>query len=158
VKELAEGMQSKAISTEAQLEADVSALRTAPVVPAPASSAEPPAVLPSGWNSAIAPDFPKLFEAFMKKQFTLLCPGSRDGFGCWDFHRRCDWHPSTLTVILDTKGNIFGGFTPVVGIHELVQARSECEGFHFHAEASAQRPGAEICVEGRREGSGNLLV
>jgi hypothetical protein len=28
-------------------------------------------------------------------------------------HRRCDGHANTLTVILDTKGNIFGGFTPV---------------------------------------------
>jgi hypothetical protein len=68
---------------------------------------------PSGWNSAIVPDFPKLFEDFKKKQFTLLWRGSRDGFSARDFHSRCDGHPNTLTVILDTKGNIFGGFTPV---------------------------------------------
>jgi hypothetical protein len=29
------------------------------------------------------------------------------------FHGRCDGHPNTLTVVLDTKGNVFGGFTPV---------------------------------------------
>jgi hypothetical protein len=66
-----------------------------------------------GWNSAIVPDFPKLFEDFKEKQFTLLWRGSRDGFAAHDFHSRCDGHAKTLTVILDTKGNIFGGFTPV---------------------------------------------
>jgi hypothetical protein len=73
----------------------------------------PPPPPPSGWNSAIVPDFPTLFEDFKKKRFTLLWRGSRNGFGARDFHRRCDGHPNTLTVILDTNGNIFGGFTPV---------------------------------------------
>jgi hypothetical protein len=68
---------------------------------------------PSGWNSGIVPDFPKFFEDFKTKQFTLLWRGSRDGFGSKAFHSRCDGHPNTLTVILDIKGNIFGGFTPV---------------------------------------------
>jgi hypothetical protein len=72
VKELAEGVQKKATSTEAQLEAEVSTLRTAPVLPAPAPSAEPPAVLPSGWNFATVPDFPKVFEDF-KKNNLLFC-------------------------------------------------------------------------------------
>jgi hypothetical protein len=57
--------------------------------------------------------FPAIFDEFREKQFTLLWRGSRDGFGAYDFHNRCDGHPKTLTVILDTKGNIFGGFTPV---------------------------------------------
>jgi hypothetical protein len=68
---------------------------------------------PSVWHSAIVPDFPKLFEDFKKKKFTLLWRGGRDGFGADDFHERCDRHANTLTVILDTDGNIFGGFTPV---------------------------------------------
>jgi hypothetical protein len=42
-----------------------------------------------------------LFKDFKQKQFTLLWRGSRD------------WHPNTPTVILDTKGHIFGGFTHV---------------------------------------------
>jgi hypothetical protein len=42
-----------------------------------------------------------------------LWRGSRDGFDAQEFHRRCDGHTRTLTVILDTEGNIFGGFTPV---------------------------------------------
>jgi hypothetical protein len=68
---------------------------------------------PRGWNSAIASDFPKLFEEFREKQFALLWRGSPDGFSPKDFHARCDGHGNTLTVILDTDGNIFGGFTPV---------------------------------------------
>jgi hypothetical protein len=76
----------------------------------PASAASGP---PSGWNSAIVPDFPKLFEDFKKKRFILLWRGSRDGFGAAAFHSRCDGYANTLTMILDTDGNIFGGFTPV---------------------------------------------
>jgi hypothetical protein len=58
-------------------------------------------------------DFPAIFEDFKQQNFTLLWRGSRDGFGARDFHIRCDGHPNTLTVIFDTDGNIFGGFTPV---------------------------------------------
>jgi hypothetical protein len=68
---------------------------------------------PVGWNSEIVPDFPKLFEDFNEEQFALLWRGSRDGFRAKAFHSRCDGHPNTLTVILDKRGNIFGGFTPV---------------------------------------------
>jgi hypothetical protein len=86
-----------------------------PIAPPPGPIAPASAGLPSpsGWNSPIIADFQKLFEEFKKKQFTLLWRGSRDGFGVGDFHSRCDGHPNTLTVILDTNGNIFGGFTPV---------------------------------------------
>jgi hypothetical protein len=58
-------------------------------------------------------DFPKLFKDFEKEQFTLLWRDGRDGFHAVDFHRRCDGHPNTLTVILGTDGNICGRFTPV---------------------------------------------
>jgi hypothetical protein len=34
-------------------------------------------------------------------------------FGADDFHNGCDGHANTMTMILDTEGNIFGGFTPV---------------------------------------------
>jgi hypothetical protein len=86
-----------------------------PIAPPRGPTSPPYASLPSpsGWNSTIASDFPKLFEDFKTKQFTLLWRGSRDGFRGYDFHSRCDKHPNTLTVILDTDGNIFGGFTPV---------------------------------------------
>jgi hypothetical protein len=64
-------------------------------------------------NSVILSDFPKILEEFHDKHFSLLWRGSDDGFGAEDFHKRCDGHANTLTVILDTNGNIFGGFTPV---------------------------------------------
>jgi hypothetical protein len=137
--ELSQHLQAQESSSEAllgrvgRLEAELSALQTASALPlasppsrsvsqavvpiasapAPTSPASAVARAPSGWNSAIVPDFPTLFEDFKRKRFALLWRGSRDGFGARDFHNRCDWHPNTLTVVLDTEGNIFGGFTPV---------------------------------------------
>jgi hypothetical protein len=64
-------------------------------------------------DSRIVSDFPVIFAEFRGKQFSLLWRGGRCGFTAKEFHRRCDGHANTLTVILDTKGNVFGGFTPV---------------------------------------------
>jgi hypothetical protein len=61
----------------------------------------------------IVAHFPDIFAEFRGKRLSLLWRGGRDGFGARDFHRRCDGHANTLTLILDTKGNTFGGFTPV---------------------------------------------
>jgi hypothetical protein len=77
------------------------------------SAAERIAHPPSPFESQIISDFPEIFAEFRRKRFSLLWRGSRDGFGASEFHRRCDGHGNTLTVILDTKGNIFGGFAPV---------------------------------------------
>jgi hypothetical protein len=74
------------------------------------SPRQPP--VPS-FDSRIISDFPEIFAEFRGERFSLLWRGSRDGFKAKEFHRRCDGHANTLTVILDTKGNIFGGFTPV---------------------------------------------
>jgi hypothetical protein len=79
--------------------------------PAPSAVALPPA--PAGFASLIVADFPPLFAEFCEKRFALLWRGSRDGFGVRAFHGRCDGHAPTLTLIQDTAGNIFGGFTPV---------------------------------------------
>jgi hypothetical protein len=68
---------------------------------------------PFGFTSLIVSSFPSLFKAFAEKSFALLWRGTRDDFSACAFHRRCDGHPNTLTLILDTDGNIFGGFTPV---------------------------------------------
>jgi hypothetical protein len=57
--------------------------------------------------------FPPIFSDFHGKKFLLLWRGSRDGFQAKDFHDRCDGHSNTLTLILEKKGNIFGGFTPL---------------------------------------------
>jgi hypothetical protein len=64
-------------------------------------------------NSEIISNFPRIFAEFQDKTLSLLWRGSRDGFDAEEFHDRCDGHANTLTVILDTNGNIFGGFTPV---------------------------------------------
>jgi hypothetical protein len=68
---------------------------------------------PAGFASLIVADFPELFAEFSGKRFTLLWRASRDGFDAQAFHNRCDGHANTLTLIEDTEGNIFGGFTPV---------------------------------------------
>jgi hypothetical protein len=64
-------------------------------------------------DSKIVSDFPSIFTEFCGKRFRLLYRGSDDGFGARDFHRRCDGRAPTLTMILDTGGFIFGGFTPL---------------------------------------------
>jgi hypothetical protein len=64
-------------------------------------------------DSRIISDFQEIFVDFQGKRFSLLCRGSRDGFKAQEFHPRCGSHANTWTVILDTKGNIFDGFTPV---------------------------------------------
>jgi hypothetical protein len=76
---------------------------------------EPPAAppLPSPLDSLIISSLPPPLAEFRGKRFVLLCRGSRDGFGVQDFHGRCDRRASTLTLILDTGGNVFGGFTPL---------------------------------------------
>jgi hypothetical protein len=70
---------------------------------------------PPSWSldSRIISGFPEIFAQFRGRRFSLLWRGTRDGFGADEFHDRCDGHPNTLTAILDTDGNIFGGFTPL---------------------------------------------
>jgi hypothetical protein len=67
----------------------------------------------SNCDSLIVADFQALFAEFGGKRFVLLWRGSRDGFAACDFHCRCDGRAPTLTLIQDTEGNIFRGFTPV---------------------------------------------
>jgi hypothetical protein len=64
-------------------------------------------------DSQIISELPRLFDEFRYKPWVLLWRGSRDGFTPACFHDRCDGHSNTLTLIQDTKGNVFGGFTPV---------------------------------------------
>jgi hypothetical protein len=80
----------------------------APPIPKQSAAMPTPAL-----GSAIVSDFPEIFAEFRGKHFSLLWRGGRDGFGGRDFHSRCDGHANTLTLIEDTKGNIFGGFTPL---------------------------------------------
>jgi hypothetical protein len=85
-----------------------------PIQPSPTaiqSSPQPPAAPLLG--SRIISVFPETFAEFRGKRFWLQWRGSSKGFKAQEFHRLCDRHTNTLTVILDTEGNIFGGFTPV---------------------------------------------
>jgi hypothetical protein len=84
-------------------------LRPDDPIPKPA----PVPAVPAGFTSRIVPDFPPLFADFRANRFKLLWRGTRDGFSAGEFHGRCDGHANTLTIICDTSGNIFGGFTPV---------------------------------------------
>jgi hypothetical protein len=101
-----------------RLSGEVSALRSAaapppqPIPPSPQPQ-QPPGPSTPPLNSQIVSDFPEIFAEFKKKSFSLLWRGGRDGFGAQEVHRRCDGRANTLTVILDMKGYIFGGFTPV---------------------------------------------
>jgi hypothetical protein len=83
---------------------------------------------PVGFDSLIVSHFPNIFAEFLPMRFSLLWQGSRDGFGARDFHSRCDGDANSLTVILDTNGNVFGGFRPVEwdspGEHIRKRARS----------------------------------
>jgi hypothetical protein len=66
-----------------------------------------------GPDSTIVSDFTEISRWFCGKTFSLLWRGGRDDFGWNSFHKHCDGHANTLTLIEDTKGNIFGGFTPI---------------------------------------------
>jgi hypothetical protein len=66
-----------------------------------------------GFDSLIVSEYPPLFEEFRAKRFNLLWQGSRDGFIAREFHCRCDGRANTLMLILNTDGNVFGGFTAV---------------------------------------------
>jgi hypothetical protein len=84
-------------------------------------------------DSLIISELPPLLSDLKNKHFKLLWRGSRDGFRAIDFHRCCDGHPNTLTFILDTDENIFGGFTPLTwesriwkGKDRLLDSRTNC--------------------------------
>jgi hypothetical protein len=113
-QEVSEGAREKIELMEAllgrvaQVEPEDSALRCLAL-----AHPLPPPTVPFGWDSVIVSELPEILAEFRGEQFSLLWRGGRDGFDSRDFHDRCDGHSNTLTVILDTNGNIFGGFTPV---------------------------------------------
>jgi hypothetical protein len=102
---------AQAVVASAPTAAPPALARLAQATPAAtAPEAAPPA---PALASVIVADFPDIFAEFRGKRFSLLWRGGRDGFGAREFHSRCDGHANTLTIIQDTDGNVFGGFTPV---------------------------------------------
>jgi hypothetical protein len=108
----------------------------------PASSvARASITFPVGFSSAILTAFPPIFDKFKSKQFSLLWRGNRDGFRAHAFHERCDGHENTLTIVLDTKDNVFGGFTPVSWesrTEDLLKSDRSFQSFIFFGEESAR--------------------
>jgi hypothetical protein len=96
------------------------------------------AVFAPGFGSVIISSFPEIFAEFREKRFSLLWRGSRDGFGGRDFHNRCDGQANTLTLIEDTKGNIFGGFTPVKWESPVWNTKEEKEDNRCKRDSSLQ--------------------
>jgi hypothetical protein len=106
---------------------------TAPAKSPPAAVPSVPAQ-PARLDSLIVRDYPPLFEEFRTKRWVLLWWGSRDGFTGQQFHRLCDGHANTLTLILGTDGNVFGGFTPVKwesGLFPKVKGDDSLQSFLF---------------------------
>ena len=68
-------------------------------------------------------------EATIKNR-NLIFKASRDGFKAEDFHKKCDWIRNTVTFVLTTAGNIFGGFTDVSWDSES-DAKEGSNGFIF---------------------------
>jgi hypothetical protein len=66
---------------------------------------------PLPFQSAILKSVPTILEEFRMMKWTLLYRGISDGFSSSNFHNKCDDQPNTITIILTTKGFIFGGFT-----------------------------------------------
>jgi len=57
--------------------------------------------------------------------------GSRDGFDAKTFHRLCDGNNSMLTVIKNTNGFIFGGYTSIPWSSGVAGYRKDSTAFLF---------------------------
>jgi hypothetical protein len=78
-----------------------------------------------------------------------------DGFHLDHFHRRCDGHPNTLTVILDTDGNTFGRFTPVEweprGVLDTWKADPSLKSFLFTLKNPHNIPARRLPLKGEKK-------
>jgi hypothetical protein len=109
----------------------------------------PPPHPPPPLDSRIIDDLPEIQQMFLGLNLQLLWRGTRDGFAATEFHRRCDGHSNTLTVVLTTRGFVLGGFTPLAweSRMESSQARgkqllhggSKSREFSFQSEKSQRR-------------------
>jgi hypothetical protein len=92
-------------------------------------------------QSSILATVPAPLKQFEEKKWKLLYRGSSCGFRSCDFHRACDGHPNTVTVILTMNGNIFGGFTPIAwNSNEEWEADDSQRSFLFTVKDESGRP------------------
>jgi hypothetical protein len=105
------------------------------------------------FGSVIVSDFPEIFAEFRGKRFSLLWRGTRDGVGALDFHNRCDGHANALTLILDTKRNVFGGFTPVEwDSSNSLKADDSLRSFLFTLKNPHNIPARRFALKAERKG------
>jgi hypothetical protein len=83
---------------------------TLPVKPPPNTRQFVPMPL---FDSKILWHLPNIFSPFGWRKLQLLYRGSSHGFGCKDFHRLCNGHSNTLTIIKTSENYIFGGYSPL---------------------------------------------
>jgi hypothetical protein len=96
------------------LQAEVSLLRrTVQVIQADLSRLQAHCPSLPALLSTILPALPPILHVCEGRELRLLWRGSEHGFSGPEFHRRCDGHPNTITLVADVAGNVFGGFTPV---------------------------------------------
>ena len=81
----------------------------------------------------------------------LLYRGSRDGFAASAFHGRCDNKGSTISVIQDTNGNVFGGFSdvPWSSPSPYEQYKASSKSFLFSLQTTAAAGAASAQQESR---------
>jgi len=77
---------------------------------------------------------------FKNKTLSLLWRGRRDGFGASTFHRLCDGKPNTLTVIKNTNGFIFGGYTSIPWTSVGYNFKEDNTAFLFSFKNSTETP------------------
>lgn len=62
-------------------------------------------------NKKLVHELMRICEFSSYENWSLLYRGSLHGFGAKDFHKKCDGHAHTLTIVKTIQGYIFGGFT-----------------------------------------------
>ncbi len=85
----------------------------------------------------------KSLIGFESKSFALLWRGTRDGSGPSAFHRHCDGKPNTLTVIKNSLGYVFGGYSTLLRPGRLLlltELKSNSTAFLFSLTNPANNP------------------
>jgi hypothetical protein len=78
-------------------------------------------------KSKILVDFPEIFSQFRGKTFQLLWDGHPGDFKGSSFHQSCNNKANTLTIMRDSDGNVFGGFTPAMWVRVPWTCTNHCK-------------------------------